>query len=108
MEQKNSAGTARPSLSVQAAMASNDEDQIQMALTENKKDMFEYEQKTKVDKKAVPGGKMMPGQKGRPLGIVSYSKLPQFRDSKGEPIPEFKVAPLGVLDPKIARPQFNK
>ena len=66
------------------------------------------EEKPKVDKKAVPGGKMMPGQKGRPLGIVSYSKLPQFRDSKGEPIPEFKVAPLGVLDPKIARPQFNK
>ena len=66
------------------------------------------EEKPKVDKKAVPGGKMMPGQKGRPLGIVSYSKLPQFRDKGGEPIPEFKVAPLGVLDPKIARPQFNK
>jgi len=42
------------------------------------------------------------------LGIVSYSKMPQFRDSKGKAIPDFKVAKLGKLDPKVARPQFNK
>ena len=46
------------------------------------------------------GGPPMPTQK-RALGIVSDSKMPQFRDKKGIPIPEYKVAPLGKLDPKV-------
>ena len=46
------------------------------------------------------GGPPMPTQK-RALGIVSDSKMPQFRGSKGVPIPEFKVKPLGKLDPKV-------
>ena len=46
------------------------------------------------------GGPPMPTQKTA-LGIVSDSKMPQFRGSKGVPIPEFKVKPLGKLDPKV-------
>ena len=46
------------------------------------------------------GGPPMPAQKTA-LGIVSDSKMPQFRGSKGVPIPEYKVAPLGKLDPKV-------
>merc|ERR1712028_210354 len=53
------------------------------------------------------GGPMAATQKTA-LGIVSDSEMPQFRGSKGVPIPPFKVAPLGKLDPKIARPMFNK
>ena len=43
---------------------------------------------------------MAPAQKTA-LGIVSDSTMPQFRGSKGVPIPPFKVAPLGKLDPKV-------
>ena len=46
------------------------------------------------------GGPPMPAQKTA-LGIVSDSKMPQFRGSKGVPIPEYKVKPLGKLDPKV-------
>ena len=46
------------------------------------------------------GGPPMPTQKTA-LGIVSDSKMPQFRGSKGVPIPEYKVKPLGKLDPKV-------
>ena len=46
------------------------------------------------------GGPPMPAQKTA-LGIVSDSKMPQFRGSKGVPIPEYKVASLGKLDPKV-------
>ena len=46
------------------------------------------------------GGPPMPTQKTA-LGIVSDSKMPQFRGSKGVPIPEFKVKQLGKLDPKV-------
>ena len=42
----------------------------------------------------------------RPVGIVSYSKMPQFRDAKGQPIDDWKVAPLGKLDPKVHHAHF--
>mmetsp|Transcript_14879 Transcript_14879/g.30128 ORF Transcript_14879/g.30128 Transcript_14879/m.30128 type:complete len:117 (+) Transcript_14879:45-395(+) len=42
------------------------------------------------------------------LGIVSYSKMPQFRGNGGKAIPEYKLPDLGKLDPKVARPMFNK
>lgn len=48
------------------------------------------------------GGPMAATQKTA-LGIVSDSQMPQFRGSKGAPIPPFKVAPLGKLDPKVRR-----
>lgn len=66
-------------------------------------------EKKKKDKGPPPnlGGPPMATQKTA-LGIVSDSKMPQFRGAKGVPIPDFKVAPLGKLDPKVARPQFNK
>ena len=58
------------------------------------------------DKKAAKGpppnlGGPMASTQKTALGIVSDSKMPQFRDSKGLPIPPFKVAPLGKLDPKV-------
>lgn len=58
------------------------------------------------------GGPPMAKQKSA-LGIVSYSKMPQFRDSKGVPIPDYKPPAWttkkgGPLDPKVARPMFNK
>ena len=46
-------------------------------------------------------GGPMASKQATALGIVSYSKMPQFRDKGGQPIPEFKVAPLGKLDPKV-------
>ena len=57
------------------------------------------------EKKGPPanlGGPMAATQKTA-LGIVSDSEMPQFRGSKGVPIPPFKVAPLGKLDPKVRR-----
>ena len=48
------------------------------------------------------GGPMAATQKSA-LGIVSDSQMPQFRGSKGAPIPPFKVAALGKLDPKVRR-----
>ena len=59
-------------------------------------------EKKKKDKGPPPnlGGPPMATQKTA-LGIVSDSKMPQFRGAKGVPIPDFKVAPLGKLDPKV-------
>ena len=57
------------------------------------------------EKKGPPanlGGPMAATQKSA-LGIVSDSQMPQFRGSKGAPIPPFKVAALGKLDPKVRR-----
>ena len=65
------------------------------------------------DKKAAKGpppnlgGPMAPAQKTA-LGIVSDSKMPQFRGSKGAPIPPFKVAPLGKLDPKVRSRPYTR
>ena len=58
----------------------------------------------KADKGPPPnlGGPMAATQKSA-LGIVSDSSMPQFRGSKGAPIPPFKVAALGKLDPKVRR-----
>ena len=53
------------------------------------------------------GGPMAPAQKSA-LGIVSDSKMPQFRGSKGAPIPPFKVAPLGKLDPKVRSRPYTR
>ena len=69
---------------------------------EGKKEEASDKPKKQKEPKGPPpnlGGPPMPTQK-RALGIVSDSKMPQFRGSKGVPIPEFKVAKLGKLDPK--------
>ena len=60
------------------------------------------------DKKAAKGpppnlGGPMAATQKTALGIVSDSQMPQFRGSKGAPIPPFKVAALGKLDPKVRR-----
>ena len=46
-------------------------------------------------------GGPMASKQATALGIVTDSKMPQFRDKGGQPIPPFKVAPLGKLDPKV-------